>query len=155
MTYEWNTSLYFGVKVVHVLAMTLWLGGPFVAVFGVRRAFNAGPDLAKATAERLLSITPVFIVSALVTILSGAVLILLAGGISRVPARILIGAALVVPIFAVGGAMNRPALMKLRDHFAAGRDVSTAEPFVQRFLWAHRIEQVLRVTILVLMVLPL
>lgn len=150
-----NTSLYFAVKLLHVLAMALWLGGPPVAVFRVRLAFNAGPELAKATVERLLSITPVFIAAALATIASGAVLVVLAGGLSRIPARILIGALLVVPIFIVGGAMNRPALMKLRDHFARDGEPAAAEPFVRQFVWAHRIEQVLRVTILVLMVLPI
>jgi hypothetical protein len=150
-----STWLFFTVKLVHVLAMALWLGGPPVAVFGARRDLNAGLDLAKSTVERLLAITPLFIASALVTILSGALLVVFAGGISHVPARVLIGAALVVPIFAVGGAMNRPALMKLRDHFATGAEPAAAEHLVRRFLLAHRIEQALRLTVLALMVLPL
>ena len=149
-----STPLSFGIKAVHVLAMALWLGGPPVAVFGMRRALGAGPGVARAMVERLLAITPLFIAAALVTLASGAALVGIAGGISRVPPRILIGAALVVPIFAIGGAMNRPALMKLRDHYAAGGATAAAEPLIRRFLWAHRLEQVLRVTIFALMVLP-
>ena len=149
-----NLSLYFGVKLLHVLAMALWLGGPPVAVFRVRQAFGGGSDLARKTVERLLAMTPMFIASALTTVLTGATLVVLAGGLSRVPIRILVGAALVVPIFTVGGAMNRPALLNLRAHFAAGGSLEAAEPFIRRFLWAHHVEQTLRVTTLVLMVLP-
>src|SRR5262249_30008086 len=144
----------FGVKLLHVLAMAVWLGGPPVAVFRLRQALGGGSDLARNSVERLLAITPVFIASALTTVLTGATLVVLVGGLSRVPIRILVGAVLVVPIFAVGGAMNRPALLNLRAHFAAGRSSEAPEPFMRRFLWAHRVAQTLRVTTLVLMVLP-
>lgn len=51
--------------------------------------------------------------------------------------------------------MSRPALLGLRSHFEGGGDAVAAEPLVRRFVWAHRFEQVLRVSILVLMVLPI
>jgi hypothetical protein len=147
--------IYFGVKLVHVLAMALWVGGPVVAAFGARKRLAGGGSVAAATVEQLLAITPVFIGAALTTVLSGAALVYLSGGISHVAPRILVGAALVVPIFAVGGGMNRPALMGLRDHFAAGGDGASAERWIRRFVLAHNLEQALRVTVLVLMVLPI
>jgi hypothetical protein len=150
-----STPAYFGLKLLHILAMTLWVGGPPVAVFGVREAFGLGPDVAGAAADRLIRITPMFVGSALVTVLTGGVLVLTAGGLSRAPARVLVGAALVVPVFVIGGTVVRPTLMKLREHFREGGGPSEAEPLVRRLIWTHRIEALLRVTILALMVLPL
>jgi len=146
--------IFFGVKLLHLLAMALWVGGPVIAVVGVRKRFAAGGAVATATVEQLLAVTPVFIAAALTTVLSGAALIHLSGGIARVAPRILIGAALVVPIFAIGGGLNRRALLGLRDHFAAGGDGASAERLIARFILAHNLEQALRVTVLALMVLP-
>jgi hypothetical protein len=109
---------------------------------------------AGAAVDRPLRITPWFIAAALATLLTGGALVFLAGGISRVPARILVGAALVVPVFVIGGAVVRPTLMKVHDHVRAGGSTSLARPLVRRFFFAHRVEQLLRLTALALMVLP-
>jgi hypothetical protein len=136
--------IYFGVKLAHVLAMSIWVGGPFIAVFQLR--------IDAATVERLLTVTPLFIASALLTLATGAALAVL-HGVSTIPLRIWIGAGLAPLIFAVGGLMNRPALLGLRAHFATG--AGEAEPLLRRFFLAHRIEMALRLTILALMVLPI
>ncbi len=124
-----------------------------MAVFGLRRELD-GPVAGRALAKRLLAIAPLFIASALLTLASGGALMVFAGGLSRVPRRILAGALLTLPIFAIGGGLNRPALLKLEAHFAAGGDVPTAEPLIRRFVLAHRLEQALRLAVLALMVLP-
>jgi hypothetical protein len=147
-------SLYFALKLVHVLAMALWVGGPPIAVFGLERAL-ATPAVARDTVDRLLAVTPWFIGAALVTVASGAALVYLSGGLLRVPARILVGAALVVPLFALGGGVTRPALVGLRRHFAGGGDVAAAGPLVRRLRVGHGVEQAVRLVALALMVLPI
>jgi hypothetical protein len=150
-----NTWLYSSLKVAHILAMALWVGGPPIAVFGLRDALKTGSAVSRAFTQRLLAITPLFIAAALVTVASGAGLIAAAGGIAHVPAPVLLGAILSLPIFAIGGAMSRPALVKPNAHFAAGGDAAAADPLVRRFLLAHRLEQGLRLVVLVLMVMSM
>jgi hypothetical protein len=144
-------TAYFGVRLVHLAAMALWVGGPPIAVFGFKRALAAGPEVARSAVERLIAVTPLFVAAALVTIVSGATLVGLAGGVSRVPVRILVGAVLVVPVFALGGGVVRPALNALRDHLAGGGTAESGDRYVRRFVWAHRAEQALRLAILALM----
>ena len=64
-------------------------------------------------------------------------------------------AGLSLAVFAVGGGMNRPALLGLEAHFRAGGSPSDAAPLVRRFFFAARLEDVVRLVILALMVLPL
>lgn len=147
-----NTWIYFLLKFVHVTAMAVWLGGPPVAILGLRRTLGLGPGFALAAVERLIAVTPVFVAAALVTIVSGALLIFAAGGPAFVPTQILVGAGLTFPILVVGGTVVRPTLLALQAHFAAGGESASAEHLLRRFVWAHRTEQMLRVSVLALMV---
>jgi len=141
-----STWLYFGVKLLHILAMAVWLGGPPIAVFGLRRGLD------RAAVERLLLITPVFIGAALITMASGVGLAFLYG-VHMVPLRIWLGAALTPLLFVIGGLLVRPSLLGLQAHFSSGA-TSDPEPLVRRFFLAHRLEMGLRVAILTTMVLP-
>jgi uncharacterized membrane protein len=144
--------VYTAIKLLHIAAMSVWLGGPPIAVFGLRRSLDNGAVIAHFHIARLLAVTPIFIGAALTTVVTGGALVWAAGGLASVPPRILIGALLVLPVFAIGGGMSRPALMRLERHFAAGGDASSVAADTRRFLLGHRLEQALRITVLVIMV---
>lgn len=135
-------------RLLHIAAMTVWVGGPPIAVIGARAAMLRGGETAIAKVRWLISVTPVIIASAVLTVGSGIALIVHLGGLSNLRPTVLAGIALAIATFPVGGFMNRPALMKLREHFEAGRGPDEAAPFVARFAWAHRIKQTLRVAAL-------
>ena len=92
----------------------------------------------------LTSVTPIFIISALVTIGTGIGLIVGLGGFSAVRGSVPAGALLAICAIPIGGAMSGPALLKLSAHFESGSAPAAAAPLVSRFLLAHRIEQTLR-----------
>ena len=140
------------VKLVHVFAMAIWIGGPWLALIGVREELAAGGARGLQAVLHLQRVTKLFIAAALITVATGAVLIALSGGPSHVARRLLWGAALVVPIFVLGGAVVRPALLELEASFRAQRPCEAA---ARRFFLAARLEDLLRAAVLALMVLPL
>jgi len=70
------------------------------------------------------------------------------------PPRYLVGAGIMLTIIAIGAGLSRPVFNALEAHFARGGDAAGAEPLVRRFYLLIRVEQVLRLTVLALMVLP-
>jgi hypothetical protein len=143
---------YMWIKLLHVFAMAIWTGGPYIALIGVREEFAAGGTRGLEALRRLQRMTRLFIASALTTVANGAGMIALAGGPSHVSSRLLAGAALSVPIFFIGGGMNRRALLRLDECFRAGQP---GQRWVRLFFLAARLEDLLRAAILALMVLPL
>jgi hypothetical protein len=145
-------TAYFAIKLVHLFAMALWVGGPIVAGFGFERALKT-PSVALDFVERLIRVTPLFVVAALTTVGSGLLLIFLSGGFSRVPGRILVGLVLTLPIFALGGAVVRPALNGIVAHLRGSPQSPVPLGLMRRFQFGHWSEQLLRYVVLALMVL--
>ena len=128
------TWLYFSLKLVHLLAMAVWVGGSIVAPLGMTRTLRLGQPYIQDLVPRLDTATRMMVAAALVTVLSGVGLVFAAGGPSYVPGRILAGAALTPLIFVLGGILTRPALRQLRVHFAGGGSADSARAQVRRFL---------------------
>jgi hypothetical protein len=147
--------VYLGCKLIHIFAITLWVGGPHLALVGVRGELQRGGLEARAALERLQKMTRLFIAAGLTTLASGGAMIALAGGFSHVANRFLVGGALSLLLFVIGGAVVRPTLLGLEAHFAKDGPPPEAAPLVRRFLLAARTEDTLRLVILSLMVLPL
>lgn len=150
---EVSSTRYLALRLVHLAAMAVWIGGPLVAVVGVRKALLAGGEVARDKSAWLLAITPIFIVAGLTTVASGIGLLVTLGGFAAVRWTVLAGAGVAVAALPFGGLMTRPALIGLRRHFEAGGSGPDSKRLVSRFLLSHRIEFALRVTALVLMVI--
>jgi uncharacterized membrane protein len=144
------------VRLLHIAAMILWLGGGFSLppVRDVRRSLALGREAGAGVVARLETITRLVVPAAAVTVLSGLLLIWMRGGFAAVPPRIHAGLAIALSIFAVGGLGSRPAIRDLGEAFAAG-DMRRAEDAARRFARWVRLEDALRFTVLVLMVVPL
>jgi len=149
-----HPTLFMALRTLHLLSMALWVGGPVVAALGARKSLMTGGDVARDRVRWVVSVTPLFVVSALLTVGSGIGLILGLGGLSAVRRSVLVGAALAIAALPVGGVMNQPALMKLKAHFESGGSAGEAAPVITRFLLAHWIEQTLRFAALFLMAVP-
>ncbi len=147
-----ETWLYFGLRLVHILAMAVWIGATVIAPYGFRRTLALGPEHTLPAVDRLLAATTLIIVAGFTTFLSGAALIYVMGGVSVMPTRILVGAGLTLGIYLIGGTISRPAMTKMRAHFAGGGDVAGAMPFIRTFEISINVEMALRLAVLVLMV---
>ena len=107
--------LYMSLRVIHLLAMAVWIGAATIAPVGLRRSLSLGTAQAAEFVVHLKRATRIIIAAGLTTFLSGAALIAVAG-ISNVPRRIFEGAALTVLIFVLGATLSRPAIMRLGHH---------------------------------------
>jgi hypothetical protein len=132
--------------------MTIWLGGSLVAVLDVRKSVERGIDHARACSERLAQITKLMIPAGLLTFVTGAALIGVAG-MGNIAPRILFGALLTVVILILGGTMANPALHRF-NRALAENDLPEAKLQIARFLKIAGMEQTIRFFVLVLMVLP-
>jgi uncharacterized membrane protein len=144
------------VRLLHFAAVILWLGGGFSLppVRDVRRSVALGREAGARVVARLETITRLVVPAAVVTVLSGLLLVWMRGGFAAVPPRIHAGLALALSVFAVGGLGSRPAIRDLGEAFATG-DTGRAEEAARRFVRWVRVEDALRFTTLVLMVVPL
>jgi hypothetical protein len=145
--------LYVSVKLVHILAMAVYVGGTVAAPVGMRRALALGPVHGHDFMVRLQQTTRIIVATAFLTLGSGGLLVWLRT-LAGTPPRYLVGAGIMLTIFAIGATLSRPVFNALEAHFARGGDAATAAPLVRRFYLLIRIEQVLRLTVLALMVLP-
>lgn len=150
-----DTSLYFAMKVIHLLGMAVWIGGSVVAHIDLQHSARLGAPHDRALLRRLELDTVAIVGSALVTVLSGFALIVAAGGVGHVRLQILAGAGLTFPIFALGAGLGRPTLRRLRAHFDSGGDSLGAQLLFRRFERVITVEMALRLAVLVLMVFPL
>ena len=146
--------LYISLKVVHLLAMAVWIGGATIAPVGLRRSLSLGTAQAAEFVVHLKRATRIIIAAGLTTFLSGAALVT-AAGVLNVPRRILVGAALTLLIFVVGATLGKPAIMRLGHHFDRGGDTALSAPLARRFLLIINIEMAIRLVVLLLMVIPI
>jgi hypothetical protein len=145
-------SLFFLLRAAHLLAMAVWIGAPMFAPRGLRRAVAMDAPLALMLVRRMRALTPLFVAAALTTVGTGLALLFAAGGPGVVRPGVLIGAALAVVVFPIGGAVIRPTIGRLEVALRDGD--AAAVPLARRFLAAHHAEQILRIAALVLMAIP-
>lgn len=147
-----NTWLYFTLRLLHLLAMAVWIGGATVAPLGLRRSLAAGAEQAKLMVARLQLATKVIIPAGLTTLFSGMALVAAAGGPAHVPWRILVGAGISLCIFATGALLGSPTLNRLEAHLAQGGELAAAAALGERFLKIINVEMAMRLVVLLLMV---
>jgi uncharacterized membrane protein len=148
--------LHSSLRLLHFAAIILWVGGGFSlpVVADIRRTVALGKEHGAALHARLVTTTRLVLPSAVVAVLTGVALIQLRGGFSAVPHRFHVALGLALLMFLVGGAQTNPAITALGRALASG-DHIIARRAAGKLIWCLRIEDSLRLAILVLMVLPL
>src|SRR5437868_3351270 len=101
-----SSWIYFSVKLLHVLAMAVYIGATVAAPIGMRRAFALGAAHGHDFMVRLQQTTRLIIAMALTTFASGALLVWLRT-LRGTPLRYLVGAGIMLGLFAVGGLLSR------------------------------------------------
>jgi len=148
--------LYPSLRLLHLAAIILWVGGGFSlpVVADIRRTLALGTEHGKALHARLVTTTRLVVPSAVVALLTGVALIQLRGGFSAVAHRFHVALGLSLLVFLVGGAQTNPAINVLGRALASG-DHIVAQRAAGKLVWCLRVEDSLRLAILVLMVIPL
>jgi hypothetical protein len=137
-------------KLLHLLAMSMWIGGGLLAVLDARRSLHGDRAQLEAFLERMRVAGRMLIHSGIVTLATGLWLIFLKGGFKAVSPRIHAGLAISIAIFAIGP-FTLAKLSRLREAVAAG-DAAAIAAMGRRFLSLAWVEEVFRVAVLVLMV---
>jgi uncharacterized membrane protein len=147
---------YSWLRLLHFAAIILWVGGGFSlpVVADIRRTLALGSAHGPPLHARLVTTTRLVVPSAILALITGVALIGVRGGFSAAPRRFHIALGLALLIFLVGGAQTNPAITALGRAFA-GDDHGGAQRAAGKLIRCLRIEDSLRFTILVLMVLPL
>jgi hypothetical protein len=137
-------------KVVHLLAVSLWIGGGLLAVLDARGSIRLGRPHVEAFVGRMKGAASALIIAGIIVVATGFWLIVLKGGFRAVSPRVHAGLGVTILVFAVAP-FTLGTLARLRD--AAVRDDGAA---IQRLGWRFvrlaRVEEILRLVVLVLMV---
>jgi hypothetical protein len=144
---------YFLLKLAHVALASIWIGAGISFPLDVRATVARGRPHTQVLRERVARVTRIAVPCALLTVLSGVGLVLLAGGFSAVPARYLWAFAPVGAGFLTGGGLVEPTLRALWRAIDAG-DRPAQERLARRFTAGIAVEHALRATSLALMVVP-
>ncbi len=147
-------TLLFLLKIIHVAAASVWIGGGLSAAPDIRRTLPLGPPHAGELMARLRATASLMNRSALVTVLSGVVLVLVVGGFARVPHRIHVGLLLTMLAIVVGRWMIRPVIGEIARVSKGAVAAVEIDRIVGRFRVAVGVEHVLRLAVLILMVYP-
>jgi hypothetical protein len=143
-------------RLLHFIGVIAWLGAglsvPFVAA--LRRTLAAGLEGGPALMARLRLTTFVVVPSAVLALGSGLALASLRGGLGALPPRYSWALGLALAVFAVGGGFTSPAMKRLGAALSRG-DRPDAERCAALIVLGLRMEDALRLSVLVLMVLPI
>jgi hypothetical protein len=148
-------TLFLALKIVHIAAASVWMGGGLNAPRDIRRTLPLGPPHVGELMPRLQAIAQLMNLSALLTLVSGIAIVLVIGGFARVPHRIHLGLGLTLLAFVAGRYLIRPVLGEIAR--AIGAAPVTPEKVAQimvRFRLVTGVEHALRLAVLVLMVYP-
>ena len=142
-------------KIVHIAAASIWIGGGLNAPRDIRRTLPLGPPHVGELMPRLRAIAQLMNVSAGATLLSGLALVLAVGGFGRVPHRIHVGLLLTLIAFAAGRWLIRPVLGEIAQAIkTAPVTPEKLEHIMVRFRLVNGVEHALRLAVLILMVYP-
>lgn len=142
-------------KVLHVIAMLLWLGAGlgYPVIRDLQRTLALDCTHGQKLIARLRTTTRIVVPAAVVTVASGFGLIFARGGFAQVPVRIHVGLALALAVFGVGAAYTSRAMKALEISFRQ-EDQSGARQAADRVIRGLWIEDALRFTVLLLMLVP-
>ena len=138
-------------KIIHLLAMGIWVGAGLTAPFDVRRTIRLGKPHTDPLLDRLRLTVRILISAGVVTVATGLALVFLKGGFKAVSPRIHVGMLLSLIALAVGCVGVVPALRGLGHALASG-DEARARALGLRFEIATWSEEMLRLIVLALMV---
>ena len=147
--------LLFVLKIVHIAAASVWIGGSLNAPRDIRRTLPLGQPYVGELMPRLGAIARLMNQSALVTLVSGIAIVFAVGGFGRVPHRIHLGLGLTLLAIVAGRYLIRPVLGEIARAIKTPPVTPEAvEHIMFRFRLVNGIEHALRLAVLVLMVYP-
>jgi hypothetical protein len=149
-----GAMLYLGLRLVHILFMTTWIGSALFATADVKRTFATGePSHLPLLRERMRKTGIAAGVSGLVTVLTGIALIFVLGGFGKVPIAIHIGLTTGVLALVVGAGGIGGTWRKIDTAIGSGAPMASLQPLVGRLAMLGGIFHLLLFSTLVLMVL--
>lgn len=147
-------TLLFALKILHVLAASVWIGGGLNVSRDIGRSLSLGQPHGEELMVRLRATARLMNRSAEVTVASGVALVLAVGGFGRVPHRIHAGLALTLMAVAAGRWLIRPVIGEIARAAKEGTGPAEIARIMARFRLGVAIEHALRVAVLVLMIYP-
>jgi uncharacterized membrane protein len=141
-------------KVLHLVAAAVWIGGSLTAPSDIRRCLLAGPPHTAQLMPRLRAISKLMNMSALFTFITGVALVFAAGGFDRVPHRIHVGIFLTLAAVVAGRWLIRPVLKRIAAVIGAPVPPVEVDRIMVQFWAVNGVEHALRLAVLVLMVYP-
>jgi hypothetical protein len=148
-------TILFLLKIFHIAAASIWIGGGLNAPRDIRRTLPLGQPYVSELMPRLRAIAQLMNVSALATLLSGIAIVFAVGGFGRVPHRIHVGLALTLLAFVAGRYLIRPVLGEIAQAIKASPVAQDkVDHIMVRFRLVNNVEHGLRLAVLVLMVYP-
>ena len=146
--------LLFSLKILHLTAVAVWVGGSLTAPRDVRRTLALGQPHLSQLLPRLRGTAQLMNQSALATVLTGAALIAVDGGPLRIPHRIHLGLFLTFLAFVAGRWLIRPVLGELAMLSKGAVTPEQSKQIYAKFIAVNSVEHALRLAVLVLMVYP-
>jgi hypothetical protein len=141
-------------KIVHIGAAAIWIGGSLTAPSDIQRTLGLGPPHTGALMPRLRKISSIMNQSALATFLTGVALMAVIG-FAQTPHRIWLSIVLTLLAVAAGRWMIRPVLgeigQALKNPPVPPEEIAR---IMIRFRMVNGVEHALRAAVLVLMVYP-
>jgi uncharacterized membrane protein len=147
-------ALLFALKIAHVAAASVWMGGSLTVPRDIRRTLALGQPHAGELMPRLRGVASIMNWSALATLLSGVALVLVVGGFALVPHRIHAGLLLTLLAVAAGRWMIRPVIGEIAQATRAPVGPAELDRLMLRFYLGYGAEHALRLAVLVLMIYP-
>jgi uncharacterized membrane protein len=147
-------TFLFLLKIVHIAAASVWIGGGLSAAPDIRRTLSLGEPHSAELMPRLRGVAKLMNLSALLTLVSGLAIVFAVGGFARVPHRIHAGLALTLLAIIVGRWMIRPVIGDIAQATRTPVAREQLDRIVTRFRVAVGVEHALRLAVLVLMVYP-
>jgi hypothetical protein len=138
-------------RLVHFLAMGLWFGASLLSTGDVRRTIKAGGDTTLLN-ERMKRMTRVVGPSALLTIVSGVLMIFAMGGFAAVRPAIHIGLVLTIVMWVVGGGGMGLKWRQIQKAMEEGKDAAALAPHLKKMSMMAGIFQLLWLVTLLLMI---
>jgi hypothetical protein len=144
----------FALKILHILAAAIWIGGAIAVPGDIRRTLSLGPPHSSQLLPRLRDVARLMNGSAGLTLLTGIAMVAFAGGFEHVPRRIHAGLALTLLAILAGRLLIRPAIGEIAKVVDGPVSAEQLRRLMARFWLGNGVEHFLRLAVLILMVYP-
>jgi uncharacterized membrane protein len=146
-------TLLLTLKILHIAAASVWMGGSLAAPGDIRHTLLQGPPHSTTLMTRLRRISRIMNQSALLTFASGAAMMAVVG-FAATPHRIWLSVLLTLAAVAAGRWLIRPVLREIAQAISAPVAPAPLQRIMLRFHLVNGVEHALRLAVLVLMVFP-